>query len=334
MPEIRLSSTAKSLYEPIRDLPIVSPHGHCDPAWWAHDAAFPNPAALLIQPDHYVFRMLYSQGVSLADLGIGPGNSSRDPREVFRIFAAHWHLFAGTPSRQWLSHTFEKTLGVTSPLAPETADEIYDHIDAQLTSSSFRPRALFDAFNISCLATTDPATATLDDHKSIAQSDWGGRVIPTFRPDDLLNPARAGHCAAMQDLQAITGYDVNKYTGFLDALRARRAAFKEVGATATDHDVPNLRTLYLGHAEIEALHAKVITGSATDEDSAVYYAHMLTEMAQMSVEDGLVMQIHAGSRRNTNNPLFAEFGPDMGSDIPAPTNWVDGMAALLNRVGK
>ena len=330
---ITLPSTAMALYEPIRDQPIVSPHGHCDPAWWAKDEAFPNPAALLIQPDHYVFRMLYSQGIPLEDLGIGEGGQGRDPREVFRIFAAHWHLFAGTPSRQWLNHTFRHTLGIDTPLGPDTADVIYDQIAGKLTSDEFRPRALFDRFNISHLATTDPAGATLTDHKTIAQSGWGGCVIPTFRPDDLLNPARAGHSSALAELEQMTGRDVREYSAFLDALRDRRAAFRAAGATATDHDVPVIITHCLDRETIETLHQRAVSGELNEADARAYYGHLLTEMAQMSADDGLVMQIHAGSRRNTNQQLFDTFGPDMGSDIPITTDWVNGMAPLLNRVG-
>ncbi|MDA9208107.1 glucuronate isomerase [Octadecabacter sp.] len=330
---IALPSQAAAIYEGICDLPIVSPHGHCDPSWWANDEAFPNPSALLIQPDHYVFRMLYSQGVPLENLGIGPKGQGRDPREVFQIFAAHWHLFAGTPSRQWLDHTFTHVLNIDWALSPDTADQIYEQIADKLKTDAYKPRALFDRFNISHLATTDPANATLGDHKAIENSEWGGCVIPTFRPDDLLNPTRAGHRAALVALAQMTGRNVQDYSGFLDALRDRRSAFRAAGATATDHDVPQLMTHWLDRGKIESLHSSALNGSITEAEAQVYYGHMLTEMAQMSVEDGMVMQVHAGSSRNTNQHLFETIGPDMGSDIPMPTNWVGGMAALLNRVG-
>lgn len=330
---VKLNNVAQSLYEPIRDLPIVSPHGHCDPSWWAKNDAFPNPASLLIQPDHYVFRMLYSQGIPLEDLGIGQGGKDRDPQAVFRIFAAHWHLFVGTPSRQWLDHTFRNTLGIDTPLGPDTADAIYDHISEKITSDAFRPRALFDRFNISHLATTDPAGATLEHHRTIAESGWSGRVIPTFRPDDLLNPSRTGHGAALAELAQLTGRDVTNYTTFLDALRDRRAIFQAAGATATDHDVPTIKTFWVDRVQIEDLHQRAVIGDLNETEATTYYGHLLVEMAQMSADDGLVMQIHAGSRRNTNQHLFDTFGLDMGADIPIATDWVNGMAPLLNRVG-
>ncbi|MEM7641352.1 MAG: glucuronate isomerase [Pseudomonadota bacterium] len=328
-----LPSSARAFYEPTKDLPIVSPHGHCDPVWWARDEAFPDPATLLIKPDHYVFRMLFSQGVALADLGIGPDGHGRDPREVFRAFARHWHLFLGTPSRVWLEHTLYRTLGIEEELRSETADIVYDEIAARLADAAFRPRALYDRFGIAFLATTDPATSPLTDHAAIRASGWPGVIVPTFRPDDLLNPDRPGHGAAMADLAEMTDRDVRDYDAFLEALRDRRAAFRAAGATATDHDVPDLATCWLDSDRIRALHGRAVAGDVTPREAQAYYGHMLVEMAQMSAEDGLVMQIHAGNRRNTNRALFDTLGPDMGADIPHPTNWVDGLAALLTRVG-
>ena len=328
-----LPSSAIAIYEAIRDVPIISPHGHCDPSWWANNSAFPDPAALLIRPDHYVFRMLYSQGVALGELGIGPDGHDRDPRDVFRLFARHWHLFLGTPSRIWLEHTLYTTLGIGEDLTPETADAVYDEIAARLADPAFRPRALFDRFGIVFLATTDPATSPLRDHATIRASGWSGRIVPTFRPDDLLNPTRPGHAAALAQLAEMTGRDIGNYEEFLDALRDRRVAFRAAGATATDHDVPQLATCWLGRDRIVALHTEAVAGTLSNDDARAYYGHLLVEMAQMSAEDGLVMQIHAGSRRNTNRALFEAMGPDMGSDIPGTVDWVGGLAALLDRVG-
>ncbi|MEX0969396.1 MAG: glucuronate isomerase [Paracoccaceae bacterium] len=327
-----LPPKAEALYETVAGLPIVSPHGHCDPGWWASDAAFPNPAALLITPDHYVFRMLYAQGVPLEKLGIGPKGAACDPREVFRIFAQHWDAFLGTPGRLWLEFTLSHTLGIETPLAPETADSVYDQIAAQLALPAFRPRSLYKRFGISTLATTDAATDDLAQHHAIAASGWDGRIIPSFRPDDVLNPARPAYAKSMAKLADMTGEDVTHYSGFLAALRCRRAAFRAAGATATDHDAPVLATHWLPD-EIDALHGRALSGRLTGVETLAYYGHMLVEMAQMAAEDGMVMQLHAGCQRNTNAPLFQQFGPDMGADIPAATNWVHGLGPLLNRVG-
>lgn len=325
---LTLSNQAEPLYQGIWDLPIVSPHGHCDPAWFATDTAFADPAQLLVVPDHYVFRMLYSQGIPLERLGIG--GSDADPREVFRIFAAHWHLFLGTPSQLWIEYVLGETLGVDARLTAGTADHIYDAIAERLADPSFRPRGLFDRFGIEVLATTDGALDDLAHHQAIAASDWGGRVIPTFRPDGVLDPMDPDFVANVDRMGALTGCDVGRFAGYLEALRARRVVFKAHGATATDHAQEQVETHWL--SDPEAVYAQVRAG--TDAATArAFYGHMLVEMAQMSVEDGLVMQLHGGSRRNTNHSVLSQFGRDKGADIPIATDWVRGLDVLLNRVG-
>lgn len=333
LPRVNLPNTAREIYETVRDLPIVSPHGHCDPSWFSTNAAFADPAELLIIPDHYVFRMLYSQGVDLRSLGIGVRHEDRDPRSVFSIFAAHWYKFVGTPSHLWLSQTLETVFGITESLTPANADRLYDLIAAALPTPALQPRALFEAFNIEFLATTDGALDDLACHDAIRQDGWAGRIVPTFRPDTILNPALPQFAGDVRALASVTGVDTTNLAGYLNAIRARRTYFKARGATATDHDVPDLKTRWLPRAQAEALYAEALTGDLSQAGAQVFYGHMLTEMAQMSVDDGLVMQIHAGSRRSTNQELLKAFGRDMGADIPHRTDWVDGLDALLNRVG-
>ncbi|MEX2518246.1 MAG: glucuronate isomerase, partial [Paracoccaceae bacterium] len=328
-----LNDAGAGLYEAIRALPIVSPHGHTAPEWFAEDRPFADPAELLIIPDHYVFRMLYSQGVAMEDLGIGVPAEARDPRAIFRRFAANWRLFLGTPSRGWLEHTFAHVFGIESPLSPATADEIYDRIDAALKTPAFRPRALLRRFNIDVLATTDGALDDLAPHAAFKAAGEPTRLIPTFRPDAVLNPAAPGFAEGLSRLAEITGADTASFSGFLDALRARRAHFKTHGATATDHDAPDLMTCWLPKDEAQALLTKALSGEIDAAGSIRFYNHMLVEMAEMSVDDGLVMQIHAGNRRSTNQAVLSRFGRDMGADIPHAADWVHGLNVLLNRVG-
>lgn len=333
LPQVHLPTVAQDIHDSVRALPIVSPHGHCDPRWFAENTAFSDPAELLIIPDHYVFRMLYSQGVPMESMGIGVPAERRDPRAIFRIFSEHWHKFIGTPSHLWLSATLSDVLGIDTALTPASADAVYDRIAARLGEPDFRPRALFDRFNVALLATTDGALDDLSHHAAIAASGWGGRVVPTFRPDTVLNPANPAFRDDVAALGALTDCDSASFAGYLDAIRARRATFKAAGATATDHDVPDLMTEWLPRAEAEALFAKAIAGDLGEADTLRFHGHMLTEMAQMSVDDGLVMQIHAGNRRNTNRDVLARFGRDMGADIPHRNDWVHGLNELLNRVG-
>jgi len=326
-----LQGTADTLYQGIRDLPIVSPHGHCDPAWFARNTAFANPADLLVKPDHYVFRMLYSQGIPLEDLGVGVAGQETDPRKVFHIFAAHWHLFLGTPSRVWIEYVMRETMGINTELSAETADAVYDQIAARLELDAYRPRALFERFNIEVLATTDTALDDLVHHIQINESGWQGRVIPTFRPDGVLDGSDPVFAANLVKLERQTGCDLGSYDGYLMALRARRAFFIARGATATDHGVEVVLTEWL--KDPNTLYQRLKANVGTLQDAQRFYGHMLIEMAQMSIEDGLTMQIHAGARRNTNAVVMNRFGRDMGTDIPIAVDWVRGMDALLNRVG-
>ncbi|MEP5761966.1 MAG: glucuronate isomerase [Litoreibacter sp.] len=330
MAELTVTEPAREIYETIADAPIISPHGHTDPAWFARNTSFSNPAELIITPDHYVFRMLYSQGIPLEKLGVG---SDADPREIWALFTAHYHLFLGTPSRLWLDHMFEKGFGIDQTLSPATAMDIYEQIDAKLATADYRPRALFERFNLEILATTDGATDTLEHHASM-QDDWPAKVIPTFRPDTVLDPADPRFLDEIRKLALITNESLDTYGSFLNALRKRRATFKSLGATATDHAIEILHTNWLDQPEIEALYDAVRRGTNIDiNQAAKFYGHMLIEMARMSCEDGLVMQLHAGSKRNTNASIMTHFGRDKGADIPVATGWVRGLEDLLNQCG-
>jgi glucuronate isomerase len=333
--EAMTRAVAVKLYESVRDLPIISPHGHTDPRWWAENKPFPNPAALFIQPDHYIFRMLYSQGVPLESLGVPQvdGKENADPREVWRIFAKHYYLFRGTPTRLWLDYAFEELFGLKERLSPANANEFYEAISKKLETPKFLPRALFDRFNIEVIATTDAAVDGLEYHKAIRESGWKGRVIPTFRPDAVVDAEFLGFQDNLKKLGEVSGIDVSSWKGYLDALRSRRAFFKANGATATDHGHLTALTADLPLQEAERLYQRVFTGKMNAGDVELFQAQMLTEMAGMSVEDGLTMQLHPGSVRNYNKVVYDKFGRDKGADMPSPTEYVRALRPLLSKYG-
>ncbi len=326
---------ARQLYRHVVDAPLVCPHGHCEASWFATDAPFANATDLLITPDHYLLRMLVSQGVSYDDLGVPRADGSRsaaDPRDVWRLFARHYHLFRGTPSRIWMDHAFHEILEVPEALTADTADAAYDHINAKLAEPGFRPRALFDRFKIEVLATTDGATDDLAHHQALKDEGFKG-IIPTFRPDAVTNPLRPDFTTSMARLAEQTGENVATWPGYLDALRARRAAFIALGATATDHGVLYATTADLPAAQCQSLLDAAMVGTLGADDAALFEAQMLFEMARMSVDDGLVMQIHAGSRRNYASRILDTYGRDKGFDIPRPTEWLEALHPLLDRFG-
>jgi glucuronate isomerase len=334
--EDRARALARVLFAEVERLPIVSPHGHTDPAWFAADAPFTDAASLLVQPDHYLLRMLYSQGVSMEALGIPPLHgpwTPPDPRSVWRCFAERYALFRATPSRAWLDHTFATVFGLDVRLEAATADHYFDVIGEALARPQFRPRALYERFGIEVLATTDAALDDLAAQRLLAADAWRGRLIPTFRPDDVIDPDREDFAANLDRLGEITGEDTGGWPGYLAALAARRATFRALGATATDHGPPSARTADLAPAEAAALFAAVRGGRATSEQAERFRAQMLTEMARMSIDDGLVMQLHPGSWRNHNTALFERFGRDKGADIPRSTSYVDALKPLLDAVG-
>jgi glucuronate isomerase len=328
-------AVARRLYELVRGLPIVSPHGHTDPGWFAENRAFADPASLLVIPDHYVFRMLYSQGVPLESLGVprvDGGPVERDGRAIWRLLAQHWHVFRGTPSRLWLTHTLEDVFGIDERLSPESADRIYDRIAACLVRDDFRPRALFERFNIEVLATTESPLDRLAHHATIRASGWPGRVITAFRPDPVVDPEYERFADNVAELGRLTGEDCGSWAGYLRALATRRAFFASMGATSTDHGHPSATTADLSTAECEALFRRVLAGPSP-ADAEQFRGQMLTEMARMSLDDGLVMQLHPGSFRNHNPLVFERFGRDKGADIPIRTEYVRALKPLLDRFG-
>lgn len=328
-------AVARALYAEIVDLPIFSPHGHCDPAWFAHNALFSDPTALLIQPDHYILRMLVSQGVPFEALGLAPDGAPKqtDQRAVWRLFAENYHLFRGTPTRLWLDYTFSELFGLDTPLTTANADAVYDHIAQRLGQEDYRPRALFDRFGIEMLATTEGALDPLTHHATIAQSGWTGRVVTTYRPDEVTDPEHEGFLQNLQTFAQISGCDIGTWAGYLEAHRIRRAVFRSHGAVATDHGVPTPQTADLSLAECKTLYDTVRKGQATAADAELFRAQMLTEMAKMSVDDGMTMQIHPGSVRNYNASVFARLGRDKGYDIPRQVDFVGGLKPLLDAVG-
>lgn len=331
--EIR--SVARRLFTEVESLPIISPHGHTEPRWFADNKVFDNPTDLLIVPDHYIFRMLYSQGVSLESLRIPiAGNESKvGPLEAWGIFADYYYLFQGTPTRIWLDYVFYEVFGIRDVLSAKTAQQYYEKISHQLKMDALRPRAILDRFNIEFLATTDGALDSLQSHENIARAGFGHRVVPTFRPDSVIDPDCPGFFDNVGRLSEITGEEATTWNGYLSALKNRREFFKSHGATATDHGHPSAHTSDLSNIECQKLFAKCLRGDADAQEKEYFRGQMLTEMAAMSLDDGLVMQLHVGVSRNHNKQLFNRFGQDKGADIPIPMEFVEGLKPLLQRFG-
>ena len=261
-PDPTTRDLARTLYTSVQNAPILSPHGHTQASWFATDDPFPDPATLFIQPDHYVHRMLYSQGVTLEDLEIG-NHPIQNPREVWRLFAQHYFLFRGTPTRLWLDYAFENLIGLSDRLSEQNADLYFDILSAALQTPPYRPRALFDHFRIEVLATTDSALDPLTDHTAIRTSVWPRRILPTFRPDSVVDPDFPDFRRNLGKLADLTHEDTATWNGYLHALQNRRDFFQKNGATATDHGHPTAHTANLSPTDAEALFTRILSHAST-----------------------------------------------------------------------
>ncbi len=332
----RIRQIAFDLYSSVKDLPIISPHGHVDPALLAGNEPFPDPTELFIIPDHYIYRMLYSQGIKLEGLGIPTVDGTeveKDHRKIWQIFGDNFYLFAGTPTGVWLRHEFVEVFGIEEKLNSKNAMDIYDRIQEKLKTKEFLPRTLFDKFNIEVLSTTDGAADTLEHHKKIKESGWKGRVVPCFRPDAVVNILTKNWKNEIDRLSSASKIEINSYKDFIKAIENRREYFKANGAVSTDQGTISPYTHKLSYGEADAIFSRALKGLASESDWMLFTANMLMEMARMSTEDGLVMQLHPGSLRNHNQKLYERFGLDKGADIPVQTEYTKNLYELLNKYG-
>lgn len=335
-PDPTVRQVAAELYNHIKDKPLICPHGHVDPAIFSANKSFPDPSRLIIVPDHYIYRMLYSQGIRLEDLGIltlDGSSSEKDSRTIWKIFSENFYLFAGTPTGLWLIQEFEQVFGVTDKLNAGNGMQIYEQIQDKLKQPEYLPRALFKSFNIEVLSTTDGAEDTLEHHKTIKASGWDGKIIPCFRPDAVTNLLHTGWRENINALSSAAGIDITSYKQYIQALEKQREFFKSMGAVSTDHGIEDTYTHSLSGREAELLFQRALKSNITADDARLFTAHMMMEMARMSCEDGLVMQIHPGCCRNHNESLFKRFGPDKGADIPLVTEYTRNLRELLNTYG-
>ena len=338
-PEPLQKRTALEIYERVRALPIVSPHGHVDPNLFADPAAgFGDPVEMLVIPDHYVFRVFYSQGLDLADFGIpfrsgSPETVETDHRKIWRLFCENFHLLVGTASYNWLGHEFKFVFGIDEIPDRENADRLYDELVEKSASPEFRPRALMDRFNIETICTTDGAADSLSAHQAIRASGWGDRVRPTFRPDSVMALRSAGFRLEIERLSNASGIEITTFDDFRAALIRRREFFKTMGAVSTDHGVYKPAPKRLPKRKLESIFARAMKGGADKSDEKKFYGHMLMEFAEMSLNDGFVMQLHPGVFRNHNRPIFDRFGADKGCDIPVRTEFTRNLRPLLNEFG-
>lgn len=328
---------ANELYQGVVALPLVCPHGHVDAHLFADpDYHFGNPVELLVRPDHYVLRILHSQGVDYASLGIPAKDGSpveQDPRKIWQLFADHFYQYTATPTGMWINDELSEVFGIDVPLISANAQVVYTAIQASLSAPEFTPRNLYGRFNIAVLCTTDAASDSLEQHQQIAASEWKGHILPTFRADTIVHIERPTWTEEIEKLGSASGITIHDFATFIRAIEDRRAWFKQMGATTTDLAVLLADTAVVPGSEMESLFQKGLRGQITAGESAEFIAGMVTELARMSSEDGLVMQLHVGSLRSHDPALLEAYGPDLGADFPVPLEFTRPLQPLLNRFG-
>jgi glucuronate isomerase len=328
-PDHYTRAVARRLYDHVGSESILSPHSHVDARALADDRPFADPAELLVSSDHNVTRLLHANGVALDRL-----RTPAHPREIWRELTSRWHLFAGTPVRHWLESELVDVFGIDIVPSAQTSDLIYDRMAEALTSPAFRPRALFKRFGISVLATTDDPADDLEAHEELADDpSFVGHVLPTFRADRYLDPANPDWRIYLLELAQASNIDCYTYAGLLAALRNRREYFIEHGATSTDSCLPDAGAQPLSDTDAERIHAARLKGTISVADAVAYRRNMLYRLAEMSTEDGLVMQLHPGVLTNHAQPMNEEYDPDNGHNLPDYTSYSQPLGPLLRDFG-
>ena len=337
-PEPRQRDLARALYATVKDLPIVSPHGHTDPQWFADNEPFSERVGAVhhagplrvphaLQPGRARSRIWRSRGATA-------GRSKQDARQIWRTFAANYHLFRGTPTRIWLDHAFHQVFGIRERLTPESADRVFDshqRVPRQARVPAARAvRAIQHRGDRDDRVAARSAGASREDPRQRLEGTRRHRVSPRSGRRSRVRRLRRQRRARWASLPAKTR---RRWNGYLAAHRKRRAFFKTMGATSTDHGHPTAQTSDLPAGDCERLFRKALDGTTTPAEAEMFRGQMLTEMARMSLDDGLVMQIHPGSFRNHNPLVFARFGRDKGADIPTRTDYVRALKPLLDRFG-
>ncbi|MDR2931395.1 MAG: glucuronate isomerase [Propionibacteriaceae bacterium] len=328
---------ARELYASVKDLPIISPHGHVPPVWIADDLEFHDPVSLLLTPDHYVTRLLHADGVSLATLGVPPGGdylSEDQARAAWRVFCGRWPLFYGTPMKYWTEAVLAEVFGVDVRPSEQTADAIYDVIAAAIATKAYRPRALMDRFDIEFMATTDDPCDDLAHHDKLARDrSFHHRVVPTFRPDRYLEPGRAEWAGLVARLGEVAGEDTSTYAGWIAAMENRRAYFAAHGAVSSDHSHSDVNTTALTRDEAERVYGRALRGQASSSQAKGLQQTMLFEQARMASEDGLTMTLHPAVFRNHHTPTHQRYGADVGADIPLSVEFTRALQPMLDAFG-
>lgn len=344
--------TAYKLFKSIETLPIICPYSQASSAGILHRnvttglEAFGSPTDIFITSDKHILRFLQSQeGVNATELG-REDLEEEDQRKLWQILGDNFHLLLGTSSRMWVEQTLSGIFGIHEPLNGASAQQIYDVLLFKLNTTEYSPLSLNKHFGIDMLGMSFPASGNISALGNASSVDGRDGVIagvkPTFMPDTLFNLKDPRWKTNVNKLGDGTSVKIDSYSNFIRALEIRRRQFKDLGAVATFQETRVPKAELTPLPEMEALFAAALSGRTNDKDAQIFQNHMLMEMARMSVEDGLVMQLHTGLERNYHKNFGSQAGSkaDSGNsahqnnvDIPIAVDFSYGLQTLLNTYG-
>ncbi len=324
--------TASRFYhEHAEQLPILDFHCHLDPKEILADQKFHNLTEIWLAGDHYKWRALRANAVP-EELVSGGG----EDRARFDAWAKVVPRTIGNPLYHWTHLELKRYFGIDDLLSPETADSIWERVNALLKDDAFSTRNLIRRFKVELIGTTDDALSPLQEHAVLKAEEKDFIVSPTFRPDRFLHPQKAAFAPALKELCDSLQVSVLElsFADFIAALKQRIDAFVEAGCVITDHGLEDYHfARAVGPDELDRLLQDFARGELADAKTlAVWQTEFLLALAPHYVKHDLVMQVHFGAMRNNNSLMFNRVGPDAGfdsignsADIGALSHLLDGM---------
>jgi len=321
------TGTARRLYEDVRNLPVLDPHNHADAGEIVLNRNWLDIWQVEGATDHYVWELMRRRGVPEEKI-----TGTASPREKWRALAEVFPDFVGNPTYEWVHLDLRRRFGVDQVICAETADEIWERTAHALTLPEMRPRQVLAAVQVEKLCTTDDPTLRLPFHEAARQEVPSTAVLPTWRPDKLVDPTRSDWRERVLRLGEESGENVSVLAGFERALAATHAYFRRLGAVASDHGFTRIESRFVPRARAAEIYEAAWQGrTLSSEERSDFQVYLLRLFGELDADAGMVMQLHVGAVRDYRRRLWQELGPDAGGDISTQqVDWVGGLHWFLN----
>ena len=327
------TDTARELFhETACQLPVIDFHNHLNPREIYENKCYQNLTEAWLQSDHYKWRAMRANGIPEELI---TGNA--DPYEKFLAWADTVQNCIGNPLYHWTHMELQRYFNITTPLSPDTAEEIWNQCNALLHTPQYSVQNLLGMQNAEILCTTDDPADDLNWHEKLAehQKEIGFSVLPTFRPGKALEIESEHFQDYIHLLSEISGTDTSTFSGLLEALEKRLDYFISHGCRVTDHSLETDFYIPASEFQINTIYQKVLSGQApTAEEAAMYKGYLLTKLGIFYSDRSLVMQLHIGAIRNNSSRIYHKSGPDMGCDSQNDFNYAAQLSGLLDAMDR